>query len=90
MTLKKYGQLLDKVIPFEAKYICADEKYMYLFRRRPRCIEITPTRHVWKGEKGNNPLLIMRRDMELTFPDVEQYRDLTGIVDYMLCIEKIE
>lgn len=90
MRLKEYGKLLDKVIPFEARYICADEQFIYLFKKRPHCKEVTKKTHQWLGAGGELPLMIMRRDAEKTFPDLEEYFDITGELDYLLCVETID
>lgn len=87
MTLTEYGKILDRVIPFEAGFICADSKYVYLYKRKPSLERVTRKTLRWVGAGGQLPLLIMR--LPSYFLDLEEYKDKSGVVDYTLVVEAI-
>ena len=87
MTLSEYGKVLDRVMPFEASWIAADQKYIYLFRRKPVLRELTKRTVRWEDASLNEPLLKMKRT--LGFPDLSEYIGFDGEIDWFIVCEPI-
>lgn len=64
---------------------------LYTFLKKDLIVKkLQKKTHQWLGAGGELPLMIMRRDAEKTFPDLEEYFDITGELDYLLCVETID
>lgn len=87
LTLSEYGMILDRVIPFEAGWIAADMKYIYLFRKKPVMRQLTIRSTCWQDRDGNAPLLKMTRPPG--FPDLGEYIGFDGDTDWYLVCEPV-